>query len=154
MTLLSEVLLEDSWEATEPMAAVDAAKSNTNHPVVQDFQLLSLAALVILVLDASSSWTWWGLVFATIWDGYFWTTLFCVPLSILLPWFSLYLLSNPVTLYYIESDSFWRTIKRWCESTTIFIWVPAFFYGMDFYNDKYLPFLMLLQWLVLPLNTL
>ena len=108
----------------------------------------------MIFIDANTSLYFWFLVFVVIWDGYFWTTLLAVPLSILLPFFAVYLFFDRVTLKYIETDSFWRTIKRWCDSTTILIWTGGFFFGLDLYNDSNLPLLLLLQWFVLPINIL
>ena len=89
-----------------------------------------------------------------VWDGFFWTTVFSVPLAVLSPFFCIYLMMNQTTLMFMENDSFWRTIKRWVDSTTMPIWITAIFLGVDLYNDKNFPILLFLYWLLLPWNVI
>ena len=128
--------------------------SNHPFPIVKDFQLLSIVSLILLFASTELGLVGFGLLMIVVWDGFFWTTVFSVPLAILTPFFCIYLLYNQTTLMFIETDSFWRTIKRWVDSTTMPIWIAAFFFGVDLYNDRNFPLLFIIYWLFLPLNVL
>ena len=122
------------------------------HPLVQDFQLLSVVSLILFFIDYQIGLIGFGLLLIVVWDGFFWTTVLSLPLAILIPFFCLYLWFNPAELVYMEANSFWRTIKRWVDSTSMQVWIFGFFMGLDLYNDKYFPILLMIYWLNLPAN--
>ena len=138
--------MNENWQQNMP--------KNPNYPLVQDFQYLTIISLIFY-----SQVPIYGIILLFVlafvaWDGYFWTTILSLPLSILLPIFAVYLLIDTQTLMYIESNGFWRVIKRWCDSTTFLIWFNAHWFNVDLVNDANLPYLLLIQWVLLPVNSL
>ena len=125
-------------------------------PLVRDVQRLSLLATNSLFDPSYQSFglLTWIIIGGVMWDSQFWSILLIVPFMVALPVLAIYLQVAQTPLFYLDYDSFWRTIKRICDATTVAVWLPFYYLGLDLTKDRYVPFLLVMQWLLLPINTL
>ena len=122
------------------------------HPIVGDYQLLTLPLMVSLLANPDWGWTLLLYMCAAAIDALFWSLIFAPVLYILLPIMAIYLESDVETRMSMDSDPIWRIFKRWTDATTIGIWLPAVLFGENLIDDENLPWLIALQWMALPFN--
>ena len=135
--------------------------SNTglNHPLVQDFQIVYLFHKLL----ADISWyyftyalefflylyfAWVDMCFFSFWLG---------PIMIVgLPIMAVTLLSFPELIEngLMDSNYVLRIIKQWADAATWPIWLVAYWFGMQVFDDSLLPVTFLIQWALLPINWL
>ena len=125
-----------------------------NHPKVGDFQQITFWAIAEWNRVFYNSLIVGLGLFVFAWDAYFWQTILSLPLSILLPVFAAYLMIDSNTLSSLDSTWFWKSVKRICDATTIPVWLYTQNSGTDLTSDTNFPSLLLIQWALLPLNTL
>ena len=125
------------------------------HPMVTDFQVVHLWGIAFN--HVAIQYGWYALLYlaylvaATI-DMQFWSCVLFPILVVSLPWISLLFAIDSEVQAAASTEALFRVLKRWADAATWPYWVALDQIGVSLWDDKHLPFFILMQWFMLPYN--